>query len=80
MVFLIRSDTNPKVQYRCDLLANKGAGRCACIDFATRRQPKIDAGAPAWTADTVCRHTKRAAWHLLRLTLADLAAKETRSQ
>jgi hypothetical protein len=78
MVFLVRSDTNPQVRYRVDLLANDGAGRCACTDHRTRRQPNIDAGEPTWTKRSSCKHARRAAWYVLRLTLKEMAAQEDR--
>ncbi len=78
MVFLVRSDRNPRVAYRVDLLANNGAGRCACTDFATRRQPNIDLKEPIWTKRTSCKHSRRAAWHVIRLTFPEMAAQEDR--
>jgi hypothetical protein len=77
MVFLVRSDTHPRRQYRVDLLANDGAGRCACTDFGTRRQPNIDAGGEPWSKACSCKHARRAAWYLLRITLKALADEES---
>lgn len=77
MVFDVPSDTRPDRKYRVDLLANEGAGRCSCTDFGTRRQPAIDAGEPSWTKRTSCKHTRRAAWYVIKKTLADLAHSES---
>lgn len=74
MVYLVRSDRNPKIQYRVDLLANKGAGHCACVDWPARRQPKLDEGHPAWTQASSCKHARRAAWFVLKEELKRLAA------
>jgi hypothetical protein len=78
MVFLVRSDSNPLVQYRVDLLYNDGAGGCACRDFKTRRQPNLDAGEPIWTKRTSCKHSRRAAWHVIRQSFPEMAAQEDR--
>lgn len=78
MVFLVRSDRNPAVTYRVDMLANNGAGKCACSDHATRRQPKLDDGATPWTRQTVCKHLHRAGMYVLRTTLPEMAAMEDR--
>jgi hypothetical protein len=78
MVFLVRSDTNPKRQYRVDLLANSGAGKCACTDHGTRRQPNLDTGRTPWTKSTACKHLFRAGLHVLRTTLPEMAAQEDR--
>ncbi len=73
MVYLVRSDKNPRIQYRCDMLANGGAGHCACKDWSTRRQPALDEGKPALTKETACKHVLRAAWYLIREELKRLA-------
>lgn len=74
MVYLVRSDRNMKIQYRVDLLANKGAGHCACTDWVTRRQPSLDEGSPSWTRQTSCKHARRAAWFVLKAELQRMAA------
>lgn len=76
MVFLVRSDENPTVQYRVDTLANGGAGACACKNFNMVKQTGINEGKLAWTHDTTCKHMKRAAWHVIRLTFRELAHRE----
>jgi hypothetical protein len=76
MVFLVASDTPGRLPYRVDLLANGGAGRCACTDFGTRRQPALDAGEPIWTKRTSCKHARKAAWHVIRTTLPAMAREQ----
>ena len=76
MVFLVPSDRNPKVRYRVDLLANNGAGWCQCTDFATRRQPAIDAGGEAMTAACQCKHLRKAVRCFVRDLFAAMAKSE----
>jgi hypothetical protein len=76
LCFLVRSDANSTVQYRVDCLANKGAGQCACPNFRIKKQKAIDAGLPPWTQETACKHLRRAAWHVIRLTFPRLAKGE----
>lgn len=76
MVFQVRSDDKPGKRYRVDLLANAGAGHCACPDFGIRRQPAIDEGKPIWTKATSCKHTRRAAWHVIRTTFPAMAKEK----
>jgi len=78
MVYLVRSDRNPKIQYRVDLLANGGAGHCACTDWATRRQKALDAGEEPWEKETSCKHAQRAAWYCLKLELKRMAKEQDR--
>jgi hypothetical protein len=77
MVFLVVSETNPRNRYRVDLIANNGAGQCTCPDFRTRKQAAIDAGAESWTHRTSCKHSRRAARHVMRETFAAMAKSET---
>ena len=77
-VYSVPSDRNPRVCYRVDLTANKGATFCSCTDFATRRQPAIDEGKPILTNETLCKHGKRALWQFLREVMPRLAAEEDR--
>lgn len=77
MVFEVPSDTKPGVTYRCDLTANSGAGWCACLDFATRRQPAIDDGAESWTRATSCKHLRAAARFFMRDLLKAMALSES---
>lgn len=77
MVFEVPSATKPGTNYRCDLLANNGAGFCGCIDFATRRQPAIDAGAESWTRATTCRHLRSSARFFMRDVLKAMALSES---
>ncbi len=60
MVYEAVSEGNKAVKYRVDLLANGGAGRCSCVDFATRRQPAIDAGQEWLLNITTCKHLREA--------------------
>ncbi len=78
MVYSVRSDKNPKIQYRVDLLANGGAGHCQCRDWPTRRQPHLDAGEKKWTKATSCKHARRAAWHCIVEELERLAKLQDR--
>lgn len=77
-VYSVPSDRNPRVCYRVDLTANKGATFCSCTDFATRRQPAIDEGKPILTNETLCKHGKRALWQFLREVMPRLAEEEDR--
>ncbi len=75
-VYSVPSDRNPRVCYRVDLTANNGAGFCSCTDFATRRQPAIDAGEPILTNASTCKHLRRALWQFLREVMPRLADEE----
>jgi hypothetical protein len=77
-VYRVPSDTNPKASYRVDLLANEGAGWCECRDFATRRQPNLDAGVESLTKDTLCKHLRATQRAFLRGLLRALASEENR--
>lgn len=77
-VYLVPSDRNPKVRYRVDLLANNGGGWCQCKDFATRRQPNIDAGLPILTRETQCKHTRKTLRYFVRHLMPALAKEENR--
>lgn len=79
MVFLVRSDSNPRIQYRVDALYNGGAGGCACPNFRIKKQPGLDAGLTPWTKATACKHMLRAAFHVIRTTFPAMAAQEDRS-
>lgn len=76
MIFLVRSAKHPKVRYRTDLLANKGAGWCQCVDFSTRRQPAIDLNEPHGTRVTMCRHVILARSYFLNGLLKRMARAE----
>lgn len=76
MVYEVESDTTEGRVYRVDLLANNGAGCCACTDFSARRQPAIRKGAMSLTPDTTCRHLRAAHTYFLRGILKALAAEE----
>jgi hypothetical protein len=75
-VYRVPSATRPGRSYEVDVTANGGAAWCPCKDFATRRQPKIDAGFEPWTRLTTCRHTRRAGRHHLMKDLKRLAQQE----
>jgi hypothetical protein len=76
LCYLVRSASHPKIAYRVDLLASKGAGFCQCIDHSTRRQPAIDQGQPIGTRSTMCRHVILARRHFLNGLLERLAKEE----
>lgn len=76
MVYLVPSDTHPGQRYRFDLLANGGAGECACRDWRIRRWPAIKAGRPLGTRATLCRHGMKARRHFLNGLLAAMAESE----
>ncbi len=78
MVYLCPSDKNPKIKYRCDMLANGGAGHCACKDWSTRRQPALDDGKLSLTKESACKHVIRVAWYLIREELKRLAREQDR--
>ncbi len=77
MVYWCPSDTVPGRNYRCDLIANAGAGQCTCTDFTTRRQIAIDGGAESWTRDTACKHLRKVARHFMRELFAAMAKEES---
>jgi hypothetical protein len=79
-VYQVASETNPKVRYRCDLMANNGAGWCQCVDFGTRRQPAIDAGLPKLTRETRCKHLSAVHHHFLSELLTELSRIEDGKQ
>lgn len=76
MVYEVPSDEVPGRKYRVDLIANRGAGQCACRDFNTRRQPAIDRGEPVWTKATSCKHSRRAAWFFIKKLFREMAQAE----
>jgi hypothetical protein len=76
-VYEVESTTKPGKWYRCDLVANDGAGECACRDFETRRQPAIRRGDMALTVATTCIHLRAAHTHFLREILKELSAVES---
>lgn len=76
MVFLVRSDTNPSIQYRADLIANNGGGQCACSDFQKKKQKALDEGCETYTKASSCKHLRRAAWYILRLSFKRMAHDE----
>jgi hypothetical protein len=79
-VYAVPSERNPRVRYRVDLLANGGAGRCACSDFSCRRQPNIDAGLPMHTRETRCKHLAAVHAYFLKEILTELARIEEGKQ
>jgi hypothetical protein len=79
-VYAVPSESNPRVSYRVDIVANGGAGRCACTDFGTRRQPNLDAGMPMHTRDTSCKHVRAVHQYFLRELLSELAHIEEGKQ
>ena len=76
MVYLVSSKSRPGSRYRVDLLANKGAGQCACRDWEIRRWPAIRDGKPMGTKETLCRHEILARRHFLNMLLQTLAKEE----
>lgn len=79
-VYAVPSERNPRVSYRVDIVANGGAGRCACTDFGTRRQPNIDAGLPMHSRDCTCKHLRAVHAYFLRELLTELARIEEGKQ
>jgi hypothetical protein len=77
-VYSVPSDRNPNVKYRVDLVANNGAGWCQCTDFATRRQPNIDAGLPILTPACTCKHLRKTLRYFVRALMPALAKHENR--
>lgn len=78
MVFAVRSRTNKKTEYRCDLLSNGGFGECACRDWAIRRWPAIKAGAEPGTRDALCIHLIAARRFFLNDLLQEMSKNESR--
>lgn len=76
MVYLVPSASNSTRTYRVDLIANGGAGECACKDWATRRGPAVKDGQPHGTRETLCKHLIAARRHFLNGLLASLAKQE----
>lgn len=76
MTYAVQSRTRKTVEYRVDLLANNGAGFCACTDWATRRSPAITRGEPMGTRLTMCIHVNAARREFLNALLQDLAKSE----
>ena len=79
MVYEVQSERHAHIRYRCDLLANGGAGRCACTDHATRRQVALDEGKEPLTRATTCKHLAAAHRHFLLGFLQSLAHSEESS-
>lgn len=77
MVFLVPSGQNPSVQYRCDLTAENGYGRCSCVDWGTRRWPNVKKGEPMGTRATLCRHLLAARNSFLNDLLVAMAKSES---
>lgn len=76
MVYLVRSFSDPKKRYRCDLTFGGGYGRCECRDWETRRSPAITEGQPMGTRRTLCRHLILARTYFLNGFLKRLAEEE----
>ena len=76
MVFQVQSRTDPKTRYRVELIAEGGATRCACRDWATRRWPNIKAGMPHGTRSTLCIHGIAARREFLNDLLHRIASDE----
>lgn len=74
--YLVQSDSNPRKGYRVDLAANEGGGVCQCLDFATRRQPALDAGAEILTRATTCKHLRKAYAYFFRAVMRGLATQD----
>jgi hypothetical protein len=64
-------------KYRVDVLANNGAGWCECIDFATRRQPNLDAGMTTLTEETTCIHLRKVHRFFNRRLFAAMCQEES---
>lgn len=70
-----QSQSDAKVQYQVDILANDGLGACDCADFRFRRLPR-------WQASHIpfdsfrCRHLRRVRCHVLDLILAPYIDQE----
>lgn len=79
-VYLVASENKPGIAYRVDLTSNRGAGCCACVDFGTRKQSAIDAGAEACTPASVCKHLAAAQLHFLREMLRTLSDIENKGE
>ena len=76
MTYLVRSATNPRKRYRCDLTAQGGFGFCDCMDFGTRRWPNIKPGAEMGTSAVLCKHLTKARNYFLNGLLKRLAEEE----
>jgi len=76
MVFLVRSETNPRRQYRVDLLAHGGMGECGCRRWCTGVWPMIRDG--KLTLDMPCedKHIEAARRVFLRDVLRHMAEQE----
>jgi len=74
--YMVPSDSHKGRGYEVDLTANNGGGHCPCRDFAFRRQPALDAGAPPLTQATMCRHLRLALWFFLRDLMPAIAKQE----
>lgn len=74
--YRVQSGTNLNKTYRVDLAANQGGGFCQCLDFATRRQPALDAGAEILTRATTCKHLRKAYAYFFRAVMRGLASQD----
>jgi hypothetical protein len=79
-VYEVRSERNPRVKYRVDIVAEGGATRCSCKDWNTRRWPNIKAGKPHGLRSTLCKHGIAARRVFLNEMLATLARIEEGQQ
>ena len=75
MVFSVASSDRkyPNKRYRVDLLANRGAGWCACKNHAIEAQPAINQAMPIITRRTSCKHVRKCWVYFLRQILPDMA-------
>lgn len=76
MVYLLRSDTNPRRAHRVDLPALGGFSECSCKSWRTRAVVGIKAGLPAGEDSTTCKHVRRARTYLLNEILRRVALSE----
>lgn len=72
-VYQVTSERDAEMTYRVDLLENRGNGACSCIDFGTRRQLALDAGAQPHTRATLCKHLIAVRRYFMRVVLEELA-------
>jgi hypothetical protein len=75
-VYEVPSDRQPTRRYRVDLVANAGAGWCSCTDFATRKQPALDAGGEPFTRQCSCKHLRKTWRYFLRAFFTRAARQE----
>jgi len=76
MVYWCASESNPAVKFRCDLVANGGAGFCSCPDFRIRKQDALDDGAETWTRQSTCKHLRKVARHFMQELFRAMAESE----